>query len=312
MGTIAQKLAKLLSTKQAIKQAIIDKGVTVNESDAFSLYPSKIAQIEGGGGGTEDWVITDCSYLFYYGVRKELYKDLIKHVKNPTTLKYMFSYCDASAINWSSTVDTSNVTSVYNMFAGSYFTTISGLENMNTSNCTDFGYMFDLCRYLTTLDTTKFNTSKATSVKCMFRDCKLLTSLDFTNWDMDLVTSTQYMMDNCIRLTSVQGLNFNGIKTTTEGNPFGSSAMTKLSSVKFKEGKSFGNPTVTTEIIFNMTAVRGSFTADSFVEMINSIAANTSGYTRTIKLYTNVYNKLSDEQKALATAKNYNLSYGKS
>lgn len=46
MGTIAQKLAKLLQTKQEIKQAIIDMGQSVG--DIFSTYPDKIRQIQSG------------------------------------------------------------------------------------------------------------------------------------------------------------------------------------------------------------------------------------------------------------------------
>lgn len=46
MGTIAQKLAKLLQTKQEIKQAIIDMGQSVG--DVFSTYPDKIRAIKSG------------------------------------------------------------------------------------------------------------------------------------------------------------------------------------------------------------------------------------------------------------------------
>lgn len=46
MGTIAQKLAKLLQTKQEIKQAIIDMGQSVG--DVFSTYPDKIRAIQSG------------------------------------------------------------------------------------------------------------------------------------------------------------------------------------------------------------------------------------------------------------------------
>lgn len=44
----ADKLNKLLETKEAIKQAIIDKGGTVG--DVFADYPTAIQNIQGGGG----------------------------------------------------------------------------------------------------------------------------------------------------------------------------------------------------------------------------------------------------------------------
>ena len=43
----ADKLNKLLETKQAIKQAIIDKGVDVSNDTVFAEYPAKINAIEG-------------------------------------------------------------------------------------------------------------------------------------------------------------------------------------------------------------------------------------------------------------------------
>lgn len=48
MGTTSEKLQKLLTTKENIRQAIINKGIDVSESDTFSSYASKISQIEIG------------------------------------------------------------------------------------------------------------------------------------------------------------------------------------------------------------------------------------------------------------------------
>lgn len=50
MSTIAEQLAELAQVKADIKAAIIDKGVAVSDSDAFSTYATKIGQISGGGG----------------------------------------------------------------------------------------------------------------------------------------------------------------------------------------------------------------------------------------------------------------------
>ena len=48
MATIQENLELLKSTKNNIKQAIINKGVNVSDSDSFASYPSKIAQIQTG------------------------------------------------------------------------------------------------------------------------------------------------------------------------------------------------------------------------------------------------------------------------
>ena len=46
MGTIADKLNYLNTTKTNIKNAIVAKGVSVSENDTFRSYASKIADIE--------------------------------------------------------------------------------------------------------------------------------------------------------------------------------------------------------------------------------------------------------------------------
>lgn len=47
MGTIADKLNRVLETKNAIKQALINKGVEVSDTDSFESYAGKIDSIGG-------------------------------------------------------------------------------------------------------------------------------------------------------------------------------------------------------------------------------------------------------------------------
>ena len=46
MGTISDKLQKILSTKESIKQALLNKGVSITDSDTFYSYASKINEIQ--------------------------------------------------------------------------------------------------------------------------------------------------------------------------------------------------------------------------------------------------------------------------
>ena len=48
MGTTAEKLAYLQETKEAIKDAIVNKGVEVTEDTTFREYATKIGEISGG------------------------------------------------------------------------------------------------------------------------------------------------------------------------------------------------------------------------------------------------------------------------
>lgn len=56
MGTPEKKLDYLIQTKNEIKQAIIDKGVTVTDTDTFRSYADKIAEIQTGNGDGEHLV----------------------------------------------------------------------------------------------------------------------------------------------------------------------------------------------------------------------------------------------------------------
>ena len=62
MGTITEKMSYLKETKQAIRTAIEEKGVSIADTDTFRSYASKIGTISVGGGGTK-WYVGD----FYSG-----------------------------------------------------------------------------------------------------------------------------------------------------------------------------------------------------------------------------------------------------
>jgi hypothetical protein len=50
MSTIADKLRTILGIKTEIKQAIIDKGGTVDDATPFADYPEQILAIKSGEG----------------------------------------------------------------------------------------------------------------------------------------------------------------------------------------------------------------------------------------------------------------------
>lgn len=60
MGTIADKLAKLNTTKEELKAALAEKGQTVGE--VFSTYPAAVRAIETGGGTTDVSIKTGGRY----------------------------------------------------------------------------------------------------------------------------------------------------------------------------------------------------------------------------------------------------------
>jgi hypothetical protein len=86
----ADKLNKLLETKEAIKQAIIDKGGTVG--DVFAEYPTAIQNIQGGGGSGTFVVPKDIR--FSYSTVEEFPEDWDwSEINKGTDLNHLFYYC---------------------------------------------------------------------------------------------------------------------------------------------------------------------------------------------------------------------------
>lgn len=106
MGTTIDKLNKVKETKEAIKQAIINKGVNVGDDTIFADYPNKISEITSGEGSGDSTTYenpnfyeirtnggTDCSYLFcnYNGTSLDLSNWDMTNVSNTDN---MFQGCN--------------------------------------------------------------------------------------------------------------------------------------------------------------------------------------------------------------------------
>ena len=223
----ADKLNKLLETKQAIKQAIIDKGVEVSDDTVFADYPSKIDSIEGGGGNSyyEDLFNqrtnngTDFTSLFESSSAKVL--DVSKiNTSNVTTMMNMFSGCQYLESLDVSNFNTSKVWNMYQMFHQCKNLESLDVSNFNTSNVTNMGGIFYQCLNLKSINLSIFNTSKVTTMADMFEYCQSLTSIDLSNFDTSKVTSMSYMFANCTNLTSLDVSNFDTSNVTNMRNVF--------------------------------------------------------------------------------------------
>ena len=117
----ADKLNAILQTKEAIKQAIIAKGVEVEEGTVFADYPNKIASIEAGGGSDEL---------------------LNLRTNNGENMAYLFHECNATELDLSS-FDISNARNMNHMFSNCYDLQTLNISNFDTSNVEDTNYMFE-------------------------------------------------------------------------------------------------------------------------------------------------------------------------
>lgn len=206
MGTTAQKLNKILETKEAIRTAINNKGGTLTTTDTFASYPSAIDSLPSGGGGSLKTLLDatkSCYYLFYQYSGTSV-NDLISYsdTSNVTNMSSMFENC---AKLTTVSLDTSNVTDMFSMFRGCYaLATIS----LDTSNVTKMNYMFYDCHALTTIS---LNTIKVTSMSNMFYNCYRLTTIDITHMNITKSFNVPSFASGCYSLTKLIIGNMNEI-----------------------------------------------------------------------------------------------------
>ena len=154
MGTTAQKLNKILETKEAIRTAINNKGGTLTTTDTFASYPSAIDNLPSGGDSTLKTLLDatkSTSYLFY-------------------------KYSGTNIDNLISYSDTSNVIDMSYMFYSC--PNLTTILQLNTSSVTNMNYMFGDCDKLTTIP--QLDTSSATDMINMFIRCPRLVTIDIT------------------------------------------------------------------------------------------------------------------------------------
>ena len=211
MGTTAQKLNKILETKEAIRTAINNKGGTLTTTDTFASYPSAIDNLPSGGN---DWLkeyldeTKDASFLFcgqgndyaqgtwYYNLTYERLQKILSYdtTSSVTNMRGMFYYC--KQLITIPSINTSLVTNMSNMFEGcSNLTTIPQLD---TSNVTNVNSMFSRCLNLTTIP--QLDTSKITNMTFMFYNCYKLTKIDITYMKLTSTSNSNYFASNCYSL----------------------------------------------------------------------------------------------------------------
>ena len=203
MGTTAQKLNKILETKEAIRTAINSKGGTLTTSNKFSDYATAINNIQsGGGGGGSLKTLLDatksCYYLFsnYTGTSVD---DLISYsdTSSVTDMASMFSNC--KNLIGIPQLDTSKVTKMNYMFNNC--SNLTAIPQLDTSNVTSMSTMFSHCSKLMTIP--QLNTSKVTNIYEMFTYCFKLTTIDITHMNITSASDTGNFAYNCYSLTKL-------------------------------------------------------------------------------------------------------------
>ena len=308
--TLSENINQAISDFKGVKQAIIDKGVEIPSGTPTSEYGAKIGEIQSGGsGGLDTSTITNFNE---FCINQRIPIDCLGGLdtRSGTDFSYMFS--GSSGLTTLPQLDTSNGTNFSYMFYDcSSLTTIPQLD---TSNGTGFGYMFYNCTSLTTIP--QLDTSKSTNFTQMFLNCSSLAEVPQLNTSKG--TTFERMFEGCKKLTEIPPLDTSKASQLSGTFRYCYELKTvELTSFAptlyvFDGCRSLENLTVTGTITINGNnyldlSDSTLLTVDSLLSVLNALADNTGKTTRTITLGSTNLAKLTDEQKAIATNKNYTL-----
>ena len=240
---------------------------------------------------SDDFKFSTAEKLFYYYAGSVIkYAD----ISNATSARNMFYGC--SNLISIPQLNTSNVTDMYNMFYGC--SNLLSIPQLDTSKARDMSYMFYNCTKLTTIP--QLDTSNVTTLNSMFYGCSNLLSIPQLNTSN--VTNISYMFQGCVYLRSIPLLDCS--KVTRAYDILNPSYYGDQVHLTYMGG--FKNLKVDLDI-----RKAPNLTIQSLMNVINNLydfRANGESTTRTLQLGTTNLNKLTDEQKAVATNKGWSLT----
>lgn len=344
--SIADKLTLLINTKQDIKSAISEKGVEVTGGMTTYADAIRRIETGGGGDSIYVPVglkfgckvlngpynppkftlpkliladgYTDGSYMFEGTAGLTSINGIYSTNSSLTDCRYMFHMC--TNLITIPQLNTSNVNNMTKMFSECWsLTTIPQLE---TSKVTTMSHMFEKCTSLTTIP--QLQTSKVEDMEYMFWKCSSLTSIP------QLVTSNvyemRYMFRGCSSLTTIPQLDTSRMQHVY-GMFMECSGLKSLPLLDFSNvgdtKELFDIPSSSNEQPYPDLTDLGGFknlkvslnlsgmpnlTVQSLMNVINNLY-NKKGaaLTPTLTLGTINLNKLTAEQKAVATNKGWVL-----
>ena len=211
---------------------------------------------------------------------------------------------------WNSeSIDTSNVTNMNTMFYNCSSLQTLDVSNWNTSNVTTMYSMFQNCSSLQSVDVSNWVTSNVKDMSNMFSQCSSLQSVDVSNWVTRNVTTMYGIFDNCSSLQSIDLTGWNTSNVTT---------MSQMFRNCYKLTTLIGGITIDEVIYNNISALNGTKVYNSLINtildraslraIINGLADLTGSTSQKLTLGSTLTAKLTEEDIAVATAKNWTIA----
>ena len=208
---------------------------------------------------------------------------------NVTNMSYMFRDC--SSLTAIPQLDTRSVTNMSGMFVGcEHLTTI---PQLNTSKVTEMGQMFYNCSFLTTIPL--LDTHSVTDMSDMFSGCSHLTTIP--QLDTHSVINMNEMFSGCTSIISIPKLDATSL--------INAQYMFGYDWISLDNFTDFGGLT-NLKVDLNLSPCP-NLTKESLLNVINE-AADVTSSPKTLTLGTANLNKLTDEEKAIATNKGWTLA----
>lgn len=239
MATIAEQLTSLANTKTAIKQAIIDKGVSVADTDPFSAYPAKIGEIQAGGGGTATKF--GASLDTFFG-------DVVDGVLNKTAW--------TGALNFAGVTEIGSNALYYAFYNNTRITSVD-LSSIITIGYCGMEYTFNGCTGITSVDLSSLQSVSYSGMNAAFSGCRGITSLDLSSLQSVGNSGMLSAFNGCTGITSVDLSSLESVGQFSLNGAF--SGCTGLTAISFPSltsvdtssfNKVFRNCTALTEIHF--------------------------------------------------------------
>ncbi len=329
--SIADKLTLLINTKQDIKSAISEKGVEI--TGGMTTYADAIRRIEtGGGGGGGDSIYVPVGLKFGYNYRKDPVSQpkftLPKLILADGHIDCSYMFDGNNGLTSINGIYSSNssLTACESMFRNCESLTSIPQLQLNTSFVIVCKYMFQNCKSLTTIPL--FNTSRVEYMNSMFEGCTSLTTIPLLNTSK--VSNMTEMFKGCTSLTTIPQLDTSGVFLADYMfyDCWNLKSLPLLNALNLvSSDRLFGtnNPDISTpyprltdlggfkDVNHNLYGLDGmpNLTVQSLMNVINNLydfVGNGSTTTKTLTLGTTNLNKLTAEQKAVATNKGWVLA----
>lgn len=203
-------------------------------------------------------------------------------------------------------------TNMNNMFYGCY--SLQSVHNLETSNVTNMNYMFSSCYLLQSVP--NIDTSNVTSMTNMFSSCYSLQSV--SNIDTSNVITMSSMFSNCKSLQSV--LNIDTSNVTNMSNLFMScDVLKKVGDLDTSNMTSMNNIFNNCNLLIDIKSIgkiiSGLYFSNAsylnhrtLLKILNALINLSGNNTQTLSLGNTNLSKLTDEEKAIATNKNWTLA----